>query len=466
MNALIRFTERGGFFTNKDVINYFFKTIYEQNNNYFYNTNTINKIEKDDILYFSFKNKIVAVAQFTGKFKFKEEKKPFMYGYKIKNIKSFEEPIPLNNKLFRGRAVTYVRNDEQREELKKIPYSLNKTEEIAIKSLFIDNFTLFRNEEFNFSKGINIFIGENSTGKSQILKLLYSIIKTNNEENRFNEGIVEELKGVFRPTDREIKNLISFGKKKTSIKIDLSAYSIDFNFTENSKYEVNVKEPLKYYKREIIFIPAKEILSHFKGFIATYNKREIAFDKTTNDLALELDLPLLKEQSLIAEKNQELESILEGEIIQLNGEFYLRRFKDKKLVVSSMMAEGLRKIGTISYLLKNGALTKDSILVWDEPESNLNPKLIKDIVDLVLFLESLGIQIFIATHNYFMIKYFDIRKKEKDELELKFISLFKEDGELKSETSNDIYELENNPIIDEMENVYLAGSKLFYKGKQ
>jgi len=38
------------------------------------------------------------------------------------------------------------------------------------------------------------------------------------------------------------------------------------------------------------------------------------------------------------------------------------------LVVSSMMAEGLRKIGTMSYLIKNGALNKNSILFIDEPE--------------------------------------------------------------------------------------------------
>ena len=261
--------------------------------------------------------------------------------------------------------------------------------------------------------------------------------------------------------------LTRMGESQSSIKIDLSAYNIEFNFTKNSKYEVNVKDtPQKFYKKETLFIPAKEILSHFKGFIATYSKREIAFDKTTNDLALELDLPLLKDQQLIEKKNIELEKILEGEIIQLNGEFYLRRFKDKELVVSSMMAEGLRKIGTISYLLKNGALTKDSILIWDEPESNLNPKLIKDIVDLLIFLENLGVQIFIATHNYFMIKYFDIQKKDKKSINLKFISLFKSNGQIESETATDIYDLENNAILDEMENVYLQSSKLFHKGKK
>ena len=464
MDALIRFTKRDGFDNYKDIKNYF--TIdAPMESIYFYNSSKINQIQKDDILYFSFNKKIVVVAQFTGDYK--EKEKPFAYGYQLKNIKIINKPISINNSLFKGRLITYIKTDEQREELNKISYIVDHIEEIRINALSMENFTLFNKTNFEFSKGINIFIGENSTGKSQILKLLYSIIEANNQEGRFNESIVHELKEVFRPTDREIKNLITFGESRSSIKIDLSAYNIEFNFTKNSKYEVNVKDtPQKFYKKETLFIPAKEILSHFKGFIATYSKREIAFDKTTNDLALELDLPLLKDQQLIEKKNRELEKILEGEILQLNGEFYLRRFKDKELVVSSMMAEGLRKIGTISYLLKNGALTKDSILIWDEPESNLNPKLIKDIVNLLIFLENLGVQIFIATHNYFMIKYFDIQKKDKNSIELKFISLFKKNSQVESEMATDIYDLENNAIIDEMENVYLESSKLFYRGQE
>ena len=207
----------------------------------------------------------------------------------------------------------YIRTDEQREELNKIPYNINTIEEIKIKSLDIENFTLFKKNSFEFSKGINIFIGENGTGKSQILKLLYSIININNENRRFEVSIVNELEEVFRPTDKKISKLISFGEKKSSINMDLSIYKIGFNFTKDSKYEVNRDNiPQKFYKKEALFIPAKEILSHFKGFIGTYSRREIAFDKTTSDLAIGLDTPLLKNQQLIEEKNRELEKILEG----------------------------------------------------------------------------------------------------------------------------------------------------------
>ena len=466
MDALIRFTENGGFKSNENVKKYFEQKVPNEQNNYFYSSNRINQIEKNDILYFSFKGEIVAIGQFTGD-TIVEEKRDFNYGYKIKNINFFDKPIEINNKLFAGRSVTYIKRDEQKEELKKVPYSIDKIEEIVITSLYVENFTLFKKNKFDFSKGINIFIGENGTGKSHILKLIYSIIQSNNSTNRNMKSFMgEKLKEVFRPTDKVINKLISFQEKRASIEMNLSLYKILFDIGENAKHEVDIKDNhLKSYNKDVIFIPAKEILSHFKGFIAIYNKREISFDETTYNLAMELDLPLLKNQDLITKKNKELEEILEGEIIQLNGEFYLRRFKDKELVVSSMMAEGLRKIGTISYLLKNGALHENSILIWDEPEANLNPKLITVIIDLLIFLKNMDIQIFIASHNYFMIKYFNLKNKEEYQ-DIQFISLKKDGESINHETATDIYDLEHNAIIDEMENIYLESSKLFHKGNE
>jgi len=453
MNAIIKFQKGTYFDTDKKFntasdIEYYFKQIVNKQDNYFYYSKRIRQIKKDDILYFGFESYILVVAQYTGNLK-KVEKRDFNYGYQVENIKVLSKPIAINYNIFNTRSLAYVKTDEQREELNKIPYAISNIEKIRIKSLNIENFVLFKKNRFEFSKGINVFIGENSTGKSQILKLLYSILKANNQDARFNESIVQEFKNVFRPTDKEIGKLIKFGENKSSIDIDLTSYKIDFNFTKKSRYEVNmINTPQKFYHKEALFIPAKEILSHFKGFIATYNRREIAFDKTTYDLAFELDLPLLRDQQLINKKNSELEEILQGEIVQLNGEFYLRRFKDKELVVSSMMAEGLRKIGTISYLLKNGGLNKESILFWDEPESTLNPKLIKDIAKLFIYLEALDIQIFIATHSLFLIKEIEILKKE--EHSIKYFSFgFDEENNLRVSQDNDFDYLEDLVILDE-----------------
>jgi len=38
--------------------------------------------------------------------------------------------------------------------------------------LKLQNFTAFRDAEFKFNSGINVFVGENGTGKTHLLKLL------------------------------------------------------------------------------------------------------------------------------------------------------------------------------------------------------------------------------------------------------------------------------------------------------
>jgi len=43
---------------------------------------------------------------------------------------------------------------------------------MSIQKIDISTFTIFKDIEITFSKGCNIFIGENATGKTQLLKLL------------------------------------------------------------------------------------------------------------------------------------------------------------------------------------------------------------------------------------------------------------------------------------------------------
>ena len=69
-----------------------------------------------------------------------------------------------------------------------------------------------------------------------------------------------------------------------------------------------------------------------------------------------------------------------------------------------LMAEGLRKIGVIAYLLTTGKLTEKGIIFWDEPEANLNPRLIKSVAALLVKLAECGIQVILGTHSLFLLK--------------------------------------------------------------
>ena len=48
---------------------------------------------------------------------------------------------------------------------------------MKIESLNLNNFMLFESLDIDFSKNINIISGENNTGKTAIMKVLYSTLK-------------------------------------------------------------------------------------------------------------------------------------------------------------------------------------------------------------------------------------------------------------------------------------------------
>ena len=77
----------------------------------------------------------------------------------------------------------------------------------------------------------------------------------------------------------------------------------------------------------------------------------------------------------------------------------------------------------------NGSLTKDTILFWDEPEANLNPKYILVVSKFLQALAKAGCQIFVATHDYLLPYDLSLAKEYQDVEgsvpDMKFFSLFK-----------------------------------------
>lgn len=48
---------------------------------------------------------------------------------------------------------------------------------MKVKTLVMSNFMIFESAEINWSKNINVICGENSTGKTTLLKVMYSLLK-------------------------------------------------------------------------------------------------------------------------------------------------------------------------------------------------------------------------------------------------------------------------------------------------
>ncbi len=332
--------------------------------------------------------------------------------------------------------------------------------ELRIKHVRIKNFTVFENQELSLSDGLNIILGENSTGKSHLLRLLYALIESNNLAARddtqpirylLQSIISKKLVRIFRPD--KLSHLIQQGEDASIVRTDLGKYSMKFRFTRSARVEVTINKdevPEQLIEKKAVFIPEKEILSFHEGFTALYNRREVSFDETYYNLSEALNLSVLKNIDAYPEEKKilgRLENLLNGKILLEHGRFYLTN-KTKRKTEISLIAEGLRKIGTISHLLANGSLNKNSILFWDEPDSNLNPRLIRKVAKTILNLSSAGMQLFIATHNLFLIREIEILRDK--EHKVRYFGLgFDDQGGLRISQSEEVEALDDLVLLDE-----------------
>ena len=174
--------------------------------------------------------------------------------------------------------------------------------------------------------------------------------------------------------------------------------------------------------------------------------RDFPFDKTLTDIVIKASQWKVKQPPKLAMAILPLlEEMMDGTVVFENDEFYIKK-NNGQMILFELEAEGLKKIGLLWQLLMTDNLTENNILIWDEPEANLNPKYLPKIVECLLELSRHGVQIFLSTHNYIFAKYFDVAKKDNDKL--LFHSLYfeeKSDG-VKCETQSYFESLKHNDI--------------------
>jgi energy-coupling factor transporter ATP-binding protein EcfA2 len=292
-----------------------------------------------------------------------------------------------------------------------------------IMRLKLKGFTLFRSAQLDFARGINVFVGSNGTGKSHLLKLAYTCVRWSQEmalrtakhgQARLDRATMQkELGGklvrVFRP--EQLGRLTSRGRGRGRAEVQVAfaqrpKAGFKFSFATNSSTDVSFDAPPEeFFDGGAVFLPTKEMLSMFPGFAALYDNVSIEIDETYADLCRALDRPLLRGPRFkeIDTLLTPLESLLGGAIRNENGRFYLVQEGSGKFEIS-LVAEGFRKLGTVAYLLANGSLTSQSVLFWDEPETNLNPAYMRRVAEMLVRVAGNGTQVFVATHSLFMLR--------------------------------------------------------------
>lgn len=325
-----------------------------------------------------------------------------------------------------------------------------KKRESPVSLLELENFTAFSTLQLRPVSGLNVLIGENSTGKTHVLKTIYSALSVSQSE-AFEQNLIEN----FLPSGRAIGRLVNRRNKPTraSIRVESGdSLSISTSFSNHvSKGRGQAKTNMKDWiesPRNAVFIPVREILSSAPGFRSLYRSREVLFEKIQIDLIDMAFLPALK--GPIGEERQRLlgalESAIYGKVTSREEMFFLK--SERGELEFTLLSEGLRKLALVWLLIQNGSLMNGATLFWDEPEANQNPNQMEAIASLLIRLSELGIQIFVATHNYVLLKEIELQRSQT--IPTKFYSFHRadENSDIMVSDGDCISDLATNPIVE------------------
>lgn len=336
-----------------------------------------------------------------------------------------------------------------------------------LKKMSIKNLTVFSEEELQFSSGLNVVIGENGCGKSHLLKVAYAVIAASAEEAKkptvgdptktvLQKVWADKLVHVLRPESlgRLARRKQGRERCELSFSFEQSTLNCRFGFATSSKSEVQIdKMPQTWQDKAPVFFPVRELLTIYPNFVSVYDNHYLEFEETYRDTCILLGALALKgpREKQIAALLEPLEMAMGGRIIlDKNGRFYLQA-PGQGNVEMPLVAEGLRKLGMLARLISTGSLLDKGYLFWDEPETNLNPKLIKLVAKSILDLCLHGIQVFAATHSLFLLRELEILSKSEKykNVQQRYFALNPTDNGVQIEQGDSIEALQTIVLLDE-----------------
>lgn len=321
-----------------------------------------------------------------------------------------------------------------------------------IKSLSIDNLGPITQLRSGSLGGINLIIGPNQSGKTFLLKSLYAGLKTvelykRGKENRLDREILsDKLYWTFQASElgsivRKGENSMTF--EMVSNKDEELKYSFGPSTTKMATIDKNTFAPRS---SNTVFIPAKEILSIKDIIIEAKEDNRFGFEEPYSDLAKALSRTQKgKNYDSFAQARVKVSNMVGGRL-EYNEDKKEWQFRDndRKIYEVATTSEGVKKLSILDILLGNHYLDPHSVIIIDEIEANLHPSMIARFLEVICKLAETGIQFFIASHSYFVIKRLYILAHQKN-YDIPVLSFDKG----VCTVSNLKVEMPDNPIIKE-----------------
>lgn len=304
---------------------------------------------------------------------------------------------------------------------------------------------------------INLVIGGNGCGKTFLLKALYCAMRTiedykrGDNPNSASEILAQKLYWTFQP--EKIGDLVMKGAAAPlsfSMEFDGRVFRYSFG-KDTAKQIISVENHVSPRENNSVFLPSKEVLSLYHIILESRERDQMfGFDDTYLDLVRALRPPTRERNYReFADSRKNLDDILGGrvEYDEQSNRWYYK--SGNQTFPIGVTAEGVKKIAILDTLLGNRYLDTDSVVFIDEPEAALHPSAISKTLETVAMLAERGIQFFLASHSYFVVKklYLIALKRE-----LSIPMLTHSQGNwVCADLKNDLPE---NPIIDESIGLY------------
>ncbi|MCG3257342.1 MAG: AAA family ATPase [Candidatus Heimdallarchaeota archaeon] len=315
-----------------------------------------------------------------------------------------------------------------------------------IKEMIVENFKSIKRINLEFSK-INVFIGEPNVGKSNILESLgmfssliyynYSydksliskdFVRYDDLSNLFhNDNISKDIRIITDKNSLSLKFLEEYFKytgykSELGIKYDQNREMYRDIIKSNIVFDQDLDIFGKNYSTQIKHDPKKKMFPKVKMF------KTLELNKFTSKEFSELKPPYGINLLSILNTNEKLYDYLNDILKDFDLKIMLRGAEEKielvREVKGKLVSSPLRLVAETFHqlflLISALQTSKNSILVFEEPETHMFPKYSKYFAEMIA-KESNSNQFFVSTHNpYFLISL--IEKVNKDDISVFAVS--------------------------------------------
>lgn len=283
-----------------------------------------------------------------------------------------------------------------------------------ITSLELENFGPLPTLKWAGLGKINLIIGANGCGKTFLLKALYSSMrvleayKRGQDQRSLSDILADKLYWTFQQD--KIGDLVRKGADAPlSVRVAVDDGLFAYQFGKDTSKSISAPDnTVPPRQSNSIFLPPKEVLTLQQVVLKSrVQDQEFGFDDTYFDLAQALTLTPTKGNNYQAfsQSRKVLKEMLGGriELDEKSRSWQFRNQRNQRFEIG-VTAEGIKKLAILDTLLGNRYLSDNSVVFIDEPESALHPKAIEQFMEIIGLLAQRGVQFFIASHSYFVIK--------------------------------------------------------------